>query len=169
MPFLYPRRSVFVSETEVGAEIEGVYRADSARLERALTLFAGDREVARDAVSEAFAQALYARHRIRHPQAWVWRAAYRIAAGELARRRRERSTTHPEPTYEMAESLVDLIEALAGLSPKQRASVVLHHYAGYPIRNVARIIGSTPAAVAVHLSIGRKRLREMLEEQDEGS
>lgn len=163
MPFLYSRRTEFVSETDVGAEIERVYRADSARLERALTLFAGDREVARDAVSEAFAQALHTHDRIRDPQAWVWRSAYRIAAGELARRSRERAATqHPDPTYEMSESLVDLLEALAGLSPKQRASVVLHHYAGYPIREVARIIGSTPAAVAVHLSIGRKRLREML-------
>jgi DNA-directed RNA polymerase specialized sigma24 family protein len=40
--------------------------------------------------------------------------------------------------------------------------VVLHHGAGYPVREVAAIIGSTPAAVRVHLSRGRRRLRDLL-------
>ena len=53
--------------------------------------------------------------------------------------------------------------ALAELSPMQRASVVLHYYAGYPASDVARITGSTPAAVWVHLSRGRRRMRRLLE------
>jgi RNA polymerase sigma-70 factor (ECF subfamily) len=59
------------------------------------------------------------------------------------------------------------MEALRVLPRKQRAAVVLHHGAGYPVRDVARIIGSTPAAVRVHLSRGRRRLRELLGGDDD--
>jgi DNA-directed RNA polymerase specialized sigma24 family protein len=75
--------------------LERLYREDGARLWRALVAFSGDREVASDAVAEAFAQALGRGEELHHPQRWVWRAAFRIAAGELRDRRgslRSRST-----------------------------------------------------------------------------
>jgi RNA polymerase sigma-70 factor (ECF subfamily) len=56
--------------------------------------------------------------------------------------------------------------ALRQLSPMQRGALVLHYYAGYPVRDAARILGSTSAAVRVHLSRGRRRLRGLLEEDD---
>jgi RNA polymerase sigma-70 factor, ECF subfamily len=147
----------------VTGSIEDLYRAEHAKLERALVLFSGDREIATDAVAEAFAQALRAGDRLRDPRAWVWRSAFLIARGELKDRHRT-SARVPEPSYEMAETLVDLIRALDRLSPNQRASVILHRYAGYPTREVARLIGSTPSAVTVHLAVGRRRLRAQLED-----
>jgi RNA polymerase sigma-70 factor (ECF subfamily) len=72
--------------------LERLYREDGARLWRALVAFSGDREVASDAVAEAFAQALGRGEELRDPQRWVWRAAFRIAAGELKDRRRFRGT-----------------------------------------------------------------------------
>jgi RNA polymerase sigma-70 factor (ECF subfamily) len=149
-------------------DFEQLYRSDGARLERALILFAGDREVARDAVAEAYAQAMAAGARIRTPQAWVWSSAFRVAAGELKRRGRHVAASIEE-TYVMPEPIIDVVAALGKLSPKQRASVVLHHYAGYSTKEIARMIGSTPPAVAVHLSVGRKRLRSLLEDDDERS
>lgn len=68
---------------EPGHSLERLYREDGARLWRALLAFSGDREVASDAVAEAFAQALGRGDAIRQPDRWVWRAAFRIAAGEL--------------------------------------------------------------------------------------
>jgi RNA polymerase sigma-70 factor, ECF subfamily len=147
----------------VKESLEDVYRSEHAKLERALVLFTGDREVARDAVAEAFAQALRAGDRLRDPRAWVWRSAFVIARGELKERRRS-SAQVVEPAYEMPETLVDLIRALDRLSPNQRASVILHHYAGYSTREVAGLIGSTPSAVTVHLAVGRRRLRAQLED-----
>ena len=145
------------------ALLERLYRNDGARLERALVLFTGDHEVARDAVAEAFAQAIRCRDRLSTPQAWVWRVAFRIAAGELKGRAR-RSSPLPDMVYEMPDPVVDLVRALSRLSPKQRACLVLHHYADYPTNVVAQIVGSTAAAVTVHLAVGRKRLRRLLEE-----
>lgn len=67
-------------------------------------------------------------------------------------------------TYEMELPARELVEALRLLSPRQRAAVVLHHAAGYPVREVAAILGSTPSAVKVHLKRGRDRLRKSLSE-----
>ena len=129
---------------------------------RAVLAFAGDPEVASDAVAEAFAQALRRGEEIREPDRWVWRAAFRIARGELKARRGRQALPAREERYGMDTETVELIEALRRLGSKQRASVVLHHGARYPVRDVAAIIGSTPAAVRVHLSRGRRRLRDLL-------
>jgi RNA polymerase sigma-70 factor, ECF subfamily len=144
--------------------IEALYREQGARLWRSVLAFTGDREVASDAVAEAFAQALSRGAAVRDPAKWVWKAAFRIAAGELKRRRTLASEA--ESSYETAEA-AGLIWALQRLSPNQRAAVVLYHYGGYRASEVAAIIGSTTAAVKVHLSRGRRRLRELLEQDED--
>jgi len=132
---------------------------------QAVFAFAGDRDVASDAVAEAFAQALRRGDAVRSPERWIWRTIFRIAAGDLKERRRHQS--HPvERTYEMEELARDLVAALGKLPPRQRAAVVLHHAVGYPAAEVARILGSTTAAIHVQISRGRKRLRELLETDD---
>ena len=40
----------------------------------------------------------------------------------------------------MPDPFPRVLEALRDLSAKQRSAVVLHHYAGYPIGEVARIV-----------------------------
>lgn len=152
-------------ETTSHAELERLYRAERDRMWRAVLAFTGDPDVASDAVAEAFAQALRRGAAIRFPERWVWRAVFRIAAGELQARGRS-DVHHPEGSYEMDGLAQDLIAALARLSEKQRAAVVLHHAAGYPASEIARIIGSTAPGVHVLLTRGRKRLRELLEIDD---
>ena len=71
-----------------------------------------------------------------------------------------------EGSYEIEEPARELISALRKLSPKQRSAVVLHHGAGYPLREVAAILCSTTGAVKVHLARGRRRLRQLLEDDD---
>ena len=152
-----------VSRTD---RIERLYREHGDRIWRGLLAFAGDPEVASDAVAEAFAQVLRRGAEVRDPERWVWRTAFRVAAGELKRRRRSDVLT-TEGSYEMEVPARDLIVALGALSERQRASVVLHDGAGYPAREVARIVGSTEAAVRVHLMRGRRRLRELLKDDDD--
>lgn len=145
--------------------LERVYEEEGARLWRAVYLYAADREVASDAVAEAFAQALRRGDDLRSPERWVWRTAFRIAAGELKRRRNEHGPW-TDASYEIPDETAELLAALPQISPKQRAAIVLHHHAGYSLKEVADIIGSTPAAVGVHLHRGRKRLRELLGDDD---
>lgn len=151
------------------SDLEGLYREHGARLWRALVAYTGEREVASDAVAEAFAQALGRGDAIREPIRWVWRAAFRIAAGELKERGRSRALgadTSDHGAYEMPEPAGELIAALLRLSPNQRAALVLHYYGGYAAKDIANILGSSAPTVRVHLSQGRKRLRTMLEDDD---
>ena len=62
---------------------------------------------------------------------------------------------NPEPAW-------DLIEALGRLPEKQRACLVLHYYAGYTSAEIAQMTDSTPPAVRMHLSRGRRRLESIL-------
>jgi RNA polymerase sigma-70 factor (ECF subfamily) len=149
-----------------GAEFERLYRAEGERLWRALLGYSGDRDVASDAVAEAFAQALRRGEALRDPRRWIWRAAFRIAAGELKRRRQGATMIETASSSESPIPMLDVVMALKQLSANQRAAVVLHHYADYPVREVASILGSTSAAVRVHLMRGRKRLRQLLEDDD---
>lgn len=154
-----------VQTIHVEAGLARLYREEGARLWRAVFAYAGNRDVASDAVAEAFAQ--YARRgdEVRSPAPWVWRAAFRIAAGELKRR----SLLVPMPpglAYEMPEP-APIFEALAQLSPRQRACVILRYHAGYSGVEIGRILGLSPATVRVHLLQARRRLRALLEVSDE--
>jgi RNA polymerase sigma-70 factor (ECF subfamily) len=146
-------------------DLEVLYREHGDRLWWALLAFAGDREIASDAEAEAFAQALRRGDAIRDPLAWIWRASFRIAAGELKERGRTRPTG-PEPIYEIPAPATELADALRRLPPQQRAAIVLHYYADRPIREIADVLGVSTATVAVHLHRGRNRLRLLLGDDD---
>ncbi len=146
--------------------VHAVWIEQGPRLWRSLLAYAGDPEVASDAMAEAFAQALGRGDGVRDHAAWIWKASFKIAAGELKRR----GATGPwviETTYEMPEPAVDLVRALARLSPNQRAVAVLSLYADLPPREIARALGLSSTAVRVHLSRARRRLRELLEDDDD--
>ena len=149
------------------SEVETAYRLHGKAVWRAVLAYSGDAEIASDAVSEAFAQALRRGEAIEAIVPWVWSAAMRIAAGLLKERGRRGDGDRPaERSYELPEPVRDLVVALGRLSPHQRSAVLLHHYAGYPVADVARILGTTPAAVRVHLHRGRNRLRTLLGDDD---
>ena len=94
--------------------------------------------------------------------------AFRVAAGELKERRRSGPPRDPIDPGDRSDPsrAMDLVRALAHLSPSQRAAIVLHHYAGYATKEIAEMIGSTPGAVRVHLAVGRRRLRRLVAEDD---
>jgi DNA-directed RNA polymerase specialized sigma24 family protein len=147
--------------------VERVWRDDGPRLWRSLVAFGGDQELASDAMAEAFAQALGRGTALETPDRWIWRAAFRIAAGELKDRRRISASDGEQPGVGMPEPVADLVRALRTLSPNQRAAAVLSLYADMSTRDVARILACSPATVRVHLSQARRRLRVLLEETDE--
>jgi RNA polymerase sigma-70 factor (ECF subfamily) len=142
-----------------------LYLSEGPVIWRALLAFTGEQAVAEDALSEAFAQALARGDALREPVRWIWRVAFRVAAGELKERRRDRPLD-VEPSYDLPESIDHVIAALAKLSPNQRLAVVLHDYADRPVSEVAATIGASRATVHVHLSKGRRRLRDLLEDDD---
>jgi RNA polymerase sigma-70 factor (ECF subfamily) len=156
-----------VTVAEPRAGVEAVYRADADRLWRAIYAFAGDADVASDAVAEAFAQVLSRGAAVRDPAAWTWRTAFRISAGALKARRSEGSADPESGERESGEHTdrygdPDLLAALRKLPDAQRAAVILFYYADLPIREIAARLGSNSLAVRANLSRGRGRLRQLL-------
>lgn len=123
--------------------------------------------MASDAMAEAFAQGIARGDAVRSPAAWVWKAAFAIARGDLADRVDRGEATwdavvEPEGSR---DEVIDVLNALRSLSPMQRSAVVLHHFAGYSLREVASMLGSSRSAIGVHLFRARKELRRSLGER----
>ncbi len=116
MPYriVRPRRSLVVvqdSFVDNGQErVAAVYRDQAQRMWRALFSFAGDPDIASDAMAEAFARALRDRGTIRDLTAWTWRVAFRIAASEL-RRRHTTTASFEDSSYELPEPVPELLMA----------------------------------------------------------
>ncbi|MGI9006086.1 MAG: RNA polymerase sigma factor [Streptosporangiaceae bacterium] len=68
----------------------------------------------------------------------------------------------PDQALAPAAGLASLVPALRQLSPGERAAVVLHYEADLPVQEIARRMGTSAGTVKVHLFRGRRRLRELL-------
>jgi RNA polymerase sigma-70 factor, ECF subfamily len=182
--------------TEPGERLDRLHDAyvrTHPRLWRSVLAWSGSRDVADEACAEAFAQAARRGAAVRDVDAWVWRAAFRIAAGELKRRRgsspgtgRRRPDPEDGPTQvqvvgldsvaasvvdhsvdpDLPATTIDLIRALQSLSEQQRACVVLRDVAGMTAPEAAAALGTTSGTVRVQAMRGRRRLRELLEDDD---
>jgi RNA polymerase sigma-70 factor (ECF subfamily) len=144
-------------------ELERLYRARLNEFVRAAAAIAGDREAGRDAVQEAFAQAVRHRRRFRREgtlEAWVWRIV--VNAARDARRRRR-----PEPGP-AAAAAVERTRALPleRLTERQREILFLHYYADLDYATIARALGIAPGTVGATLSAARAALRRALEAKE---
>ena len=104
--------------------VRDAHATQHARLWRALAAWSGSCDVADEAVAETFAQLLRRGEAVEDPVAWVWRAAFRIAAAELQRRRadvRYEVDEVPLPAG-TADVVLDLMRALQHLTEQQRVS-----------------------------------------------
>lgn len=145
-------------------DLERLFETEAPRMVRALFAFTRDWDIAADAMAEAFAQALASKGTLRSPRKWVWSVAYRIAAGQAKERRRLSASI--DQSYEMEEPEWQLVEALARLSPNQRAALILRYYSGYLTKEISQIMGCSAVTVRVHISQGRRRLARILQEVD---
>jgi RNA polymerase sigma-70 factor (ECF subfamily) len=66
------------------------------------------------------------------------------------------------------EQIVRLTEAISSLSRDQRQAVELHHLRGWPLGEVARLMGRTKGHVAVLLFRGLQKLRVILDDCERG-
>jgi RNA polymerase sigma-70 factor (ECF subfamily) len=67
---------------------------------------------------------------------------------------------------DLPATTIDLIRALHSLSEQQRACVVLRDVAGMTAPEAAAALGTTSGTVRVQAMRGRRRLRELLEDDD---
>jgi RNA polymerase sigma-70 factor, ECF subfamily len=141
-------------------ELETLYRARLPEFRRVAAAIAGDRELGRDAVQEAFATAVRKRRSYRGDgtvEAWVWRIVVN-AARDARRRRRE-----PPPEVAAANGHVPSV-ALESLTERQREIVFLHYYADFDYAAIADALAISPGTVGATLTAARRTLRDAIEE-----
>ncbi|HTO01282.1 MAG TPA: sigma-70 family RNA polymerase sigma factor [Microthrixaceae bacterium] len=172
------------SDADELERLHQVYIEVQPRLWRAILAWSGSTQIADDSVAEAFAQLARRGDAVRDPAAWAWRSAFRIAAGELAKRRARwtaessgsndaRHGHYDVDSLEMLgtlesggsshDAVLDLIDALRVLSDQQRRAVVLVDGAGFTAPEAARLIGTTAATIRVQVMRARRKLRAELD------
>lgn len=92
-------------------------------------------------------------------------AGYLYRVGRNRGRRIRRPLLLPDPPPAYSEPLVEpgLPAALAGLSNRQRASVMMVHGAGWTLSETAELLGVSPGSVYRHVERALDRLRKSLE------
>ena len=141
-------------------------------------LLTGDLATAQDAVQDALVHTfvrLRAGHDAQHAEAYVRQAilngvrdGYRRRRTFLGARVRLAGSADPSPDSVVVEH-VDVQRALAALSPRERACVVLRHFEDLPVREVAEALRLSEGAVKRYLSDARARLGELLADEPEES
>lgn len=162
--------------TESGApqrEFDPFYAAEYPRVFRAALLFCGDHEIAEDATQEAFVRA-YARWARLRKETWAGGWAMTTALNYARRRLRHgRRTVRLGPSdadrpdgraWQTSEEVLDALDALQRLAPRQRTAVLLHYLADLPVAAVASLMGVSEGTVKAHLAHSRTSLREKLGE-----
>jgi RNA polymerase sigma factor (sigma-70 family) len=151
-----------IEATEPRHDLETLFRDEAPGVFRTLVVYtAGRRDIAEEAVAEAFARAVAHEATIRDPLPWIYRTAFRLANEELRGERRRAPAEHGERAVDPPE-FANVAAALDRLTPNQRAAVVLRHVLDLDVDEIARRMGTAQATVRVHLHRGRKRLRELL-------
>jgi RNA polymerase sigma-70 factor (ECF subfamily) len=133
-----------------------------------------DRDRAQDATQQALLGAWRDLPTLREPErfdAWLHRlvvhACYAEARG--TRRWNARVRLHPisnDSAPDPAHAVVDragLEDAFAQLTPEQRAVVVLHHHHGYPLTEIAGILGIPVGTARSRLFYAVRQLRTVLD------
>jgi RNA polymerase sigma-70 factor, ECF subfamily len=141
-------------------------------------------EDASDVVQEAYLRAWKGIRRFRGDaqfSTWMYRITANAASTMTQRRRRQQAThiddvaepvemrleLQPEGAAESAAALEELSIAVSELPPKLRAIVVLKDVYGLSHDDIAEELGISVAAAKVRLHRGRKKLRDLLYE-DQG-
>lgn len=147
-----------------GEDFETFYEREFASIAKAAWCVVLDEDLACQVAQEAFARSFQRWRRISgydKPGAWTRRVAIRLAvrARDVGRREVDFAEAHDVQVGRSSSDGFGVREALAGVSTRQRAALVLHYLCDLPVTDVARELRCRPSTVRVHLHRGRQALR----------
>jgi RNA polymerase sigma-70 factor (sigma-E family) len=139
-------------------------RARQAQLLRAALLMSGDRGRAEDLVQDALTHVAMRWRRLRsgNPDAYARTVIYHGNVSWWRRRRHEVLTAYdvePEHQDPPLDRSLTLRRALAALTPRQRAVVVLRYYEDLTERETAEVLGVSVGTVKSQTHLALLRLR----------
>ena len=144
------------------ADIEEAYRrsfADFARVAAALT---GDVETGRDAVQDAFAEAIRKRGQYRADgslDAWLWRAVVNRAHNARRQARRRHAPVPTAPANGRPEVDAALRAKIAALPERQRLILFLRYFGDLDYRSIATALDISEGTVGATLNAAHEALR----------
>jgi len=161
-------------EMAVDASFEDFFELEQERILRLLWLVTGSRQEAEDIVQDAFLRVWERWPQVSSmdsPTGYLHRAAMNIFRNRYRRARLGlRKVVGIEPpidAFGAAEDRISVSSALAGLSPKQRAALVLTELLGYPADEAGRMLGVRGSTVRSLSSTARAALRDAREFADD--
>lgn len=156
------------TETGLALEFDTFFRETFAGVARAAALVARDQGTGQELAQEAFFR-LYERwsemRSEEHARRFAYRVAINLARSHLRKHLRVRLSGLDPPGDRSApspEEWLDVADALAALSGRQRATVVLVDYVGMQASEAGAVLGISPATVRAHLMRARRALRARL-------
>jgi RNA polymerase sigma-70 factor (ECF subfamily) len=156
---------------EVSVDYTAYFQREFAPVVRTVTLMLRDEARAEEIAQDAFVQLFLSWPKVSRydrPDAWVRRVAIRLAMRAIRRQRLWALVRRDLVGDDSApDSPLDVTGAVRRLPTAQRAAIVLHYYEDRPVAEIASILGCAEATARVHLHRGRKRLAELLGEDDD--
>lgn len=151
---------------------EAFFAAESQRLQRFAAWLTGDSNKAADLAQEAFARAYTHWGKIQNedPTAYTRRIVVNLVRS--AHRRRLLETRHrgrgveTVPPVEVEEWL-RIADALKGLPPIRRATIVLRFYEDMSVEQIAAALDRPIGSVKSDVHRGIKRLRQLMQQEPE--
>jgi RNA polymerase sigma-70 factor (sigma-E family) len=142
------------------------------RMLRAAYLICGDRYLAEDLLQTALIKVALRWRQVRegHPEAYLRTILYREAVSRWRRHRREIPVAQPPDAVgrddgsDRTHLRVMFASALARLTPKQRAILVLRFFEDHTEVRTAEVMGVAVGTVKSQTAVALRRLREMAPE-----
>lgn len=148
------------------AAIEALYELRFAHFVRVAQAIVGDRERAKEAVQDAFADVIRSRASFRGEgplEAWVWRAVVN-AARKAVRRPLVEVGGDASVEEELPPMFAEVAPLVAALPERQRLIVFLRYYADLDYQSIAEALGVEVGTVGATLASAHRALRRALEE-----
>lgn len=159
------------------ARVEELYDAHMPAAVRFAYLVSGDAELAQDLAHDAFLRVASRLGALRSPDAFRAYLRSAILNGYRSHRRsrqRERARLElasagaaPAASLPDVDTADEIGRALAALSPRRRAAIVLRYYEDMTERQTAEVLGCSVSAVKALVGRGLRQLRTTLEGEDD--
>lgn len=151
------------SASEVApASFAGLYAERYARMVRLAHLLTGSNAIAEEIVQDAFVRVYERWAHVEHPPAYLRQAVVNACRSHRRSRRRERRRSLVTGAEATSPEVDEMRDALASLTDRQRAAVVLRFYEDLPEAEIARLLGCRPGTVKSLLARGLDKLRKVI-------
>ncbi|MGE5571313.1 MAG: RNA polymerase sigma factor [Rhodospirillales bacterium] len=159
------------------ANLEEIFQAHSSRIYRIARRITGDAEDAEDVLQTVFLRMLrqgWDSGSVKHLESYLHRTAVNAALDVLRARRTAAAApleeaafaqdprVQPDRQNDARELRAGLRAAVSRLSPRAAEIFALRYFEGYGNQEIAHMLGTTPADVAITLHRARVRLQQEL-------